>query len=726
MTAHASRMTPLLCGLAALQGNAFAQDAGLEEIIVTAERRAQSVQDVPSSVAAFSAESLNRSGIATSVDLQLRTPGMLVSTNGSFGQPYIRGIGSEIINPGTEAPVAMFLDGAYQPRATAAIVDFYDIERVEVLKGPQGTLYGRNATGGAINVVTRNPEDDFGIEADALFGNYDRVRVRAAANAPVGAGGLRLSGMYIDRDGYSENLLTGETLDSEDLWSVRGKLRLPLGDGFEAIATVEHHKEDSTRNNAAKIIDDPDLPLPVRDFAPLLGYVYPGVPADPREVRFDFQPRIFLEQTRANLTLTWSLGFADLQSITGYTALENIGDFDLDGTEINFAYDREADESDAFSQSFLLKSTGDGRLEWLAGLEYLSEDASQNFDARLPLLGPPSDIPLGPDSPLAGFIWDSDVSSEAAAVFVEGKFALFDRVKLIAGVRYTDESKEADFTQTIIDPFGIITGGAVVGTIVIPAQPEESWDAWTPRVGVEFRPVEDTLLYATITRGFKSGGFNLLNNAETFDPEEITSYEAGVKSTWLDDRLRTNLAAFFYDYTDLQVNQFTGVSNFITNAAESEISGAELDLLWQPSGSFAIDLVLAYLDATYEDYFNGQVDLSGNRMPKAPEFTASGGLEYQTTLAGAGSLMLRIEARYQSDTNFDQFETPELVQDSYTLANARLTYESEDARWRVSLYGNNLGDEEYVQSMVRVDTVFGTIATYAAPRTYGVEVGFSY
>jgi iron complex outermembrane receptor protein len=490
------------------------ENAGLDEIIVTAGRRAESLQDVAASVTAFTPESLSRSGINTTVDLQLRTPGLLVSTNGSFGQPYLRGIGSDVINPGADAPVAVFIDGAYQPRPTSAITDFFDVERVEVLKDPQGTLYGRNATGGAIRLVTRDPGEEFAAEADALFGNYERRRVRAAANLPLGdAAAVRVAGYYAERDGFTRNLFTGRRLDDEDLWGVRAKLRIASTERFSLVAGAERVREDSTRNNAAKVVDSPALPLPVRDLAPLLGYAPPAIPADPFEVRVDFQPRTFLEQTRANATAEWKLAAVTLTSITGYTRVRNVGDFDLDATEIDFSYDREADRSRSYTQTLQLSSADTARLSWIAGVEYLNERASQNFDARLPLFGPPSPIRLGPASPVAGFVWDSSLRTRAASAFLDGGYEMTPRLTVSAGVRYSREKKDAGFTQTLIDPFGILTGGASLafgGRIVIPAQPQRTFEAWTPRVRIEFRPADDLLLYAAATRGFKSGGFNLI------------------------------------------------------------------------------------------------------------------------------------------------------------------------------------------------------------------------
>jgi len=702
---------------------------GLEEIVVTAQKRAQNLQDVPAAVSAFTPETLAVSGIEDTISLQTRTPGLLVSTNGPYGQPYIRGVGSDIINPGTDAPVAVFEDGAYQPRPNAAITEFFDIDRVEVLKGPQGTLYGRNASGGAISIVTHDPDKSFYTDADASVGNFARMTFRGALNTPVtDEVGFRLAAMYTGHDGYSRNLETDNRVDNENLWGVRAKLKYTPTDDLTIVLTGERTREHDSRNLIEKIVDSPDLPLPVRDLAPVVGYPTPTIPADPRSVRNDFPNNQVVNQTRANAIVTWELPFVELRSTTGYTDVDNTGVLDLDGTEINFSYDREQDHSKSIDESLQASSRLPGPFQWLAGLEYFHETGGQNFDARLPLFGPDSPVVFGYGSPRAGFVWDSSITTRATSGFIDGSYALSSKLTLNAGVRYSTEHKEATFLETLVDPFGVLTG--VPGTLQIPALPRATFNAWTPKFRLEYRPVEDVLMYASATRGFKSGGFNLMNTGEEFQPEKIWSYEVGLKATWLDNRLRTNAAAFYYNYKDLQVNQFSGVSNLVTNAANSKIDGLEIEMLAKPAEALQTDLSIAYLDATYRDYFTHDaadptgplIDLSGNRMPKAPKVTVNAGLQYGLPLSTA-HLIVRGEARYQSLVYFDQFDTPELTQGGFTTFNARLTYEAAE-HWSVALFCQNLTDKLYRQSMVRVDNVFGTTAFFGAPRTYGIE--FSY
>jgi iron complex outermembrane receptor protein len=717
-----------LCSALADPTTDSATGAALEEVVVTAEKRTQNLQDVPASVAAFTPEALAQSHINDTVALQLLTPGLLVTTNGDNGQPYIRGIGSGIINPGTDPPVAIFIDGAYQPRPISAISQFFDDERVEVLKGPQGTLYGRNATGGAISIITQDPTQELGGDADLQLGNYRAEVARAAFNAPLSDDtAIRISGFYASHEGYTENAFNGSRIDNQNLWGTRVKLRYAPSSRLTLVVSGEYTRENDSRGLAEKVVDDPSLPLPVRDLAHDFGYPTPVFPADPFVIYNDFPDQQLVTQARANATLTYTMDAMEFKSITAFTRVADDYIDDLDGTQINFSYEGVTDFSDTFTQNFQLSSTDKSPLQWLAGLEYLHEGGGQNFDARVPYFGPASSNPFGVAAP-AGFIWYSTIRTNAASALVDLKYDLLPRLTVSAGVRYSWEKKSADFLETVIDPYGIITGTAG-GIFETPAHPEQTWRASTPKFGLEFRPLDATLLYLTVTKGFKSGGFNLMNTAETFQPETIWSYEVGMKSTWLDERLRTNLAAFYYDYKNMQVEQFSGVTNLVTNAASSHIEGVEAQIDAKATEVLTVDLGLAYLHGKYESYLTtnandptgGQVNLGGNWLPEAPQFTATVGSNLRIPLESNGSLSARGEVRYQSKIYFDQFNTPQLTQDGYAIVNGRLTYTPARGGWDVAAYGENLTDKYYRQGMVRVDNVFGTIAFYGVPRTFGIE-----
>ncbi len=717
-----------LCSALADTTTDSASGVALEEVVVTAEKRTQNLQDVPASVTAFTPEALAQSHIDDTVALQLLTPGLLVTTNGDDGQPYIRGIGSGIINPGTDPPVAIFIDGAYQPRPISAISEFFDDARVEVLKGPQGTLYGRNATGGAISIITQDPTQEFGGDADLQLGNYRSELARAALNVPLSDDtAVRFSGFYASHEGYTENAFNGSRVDNQNLWGARVKFRYAPSSRLTLVITGEYTRENDSRGLAEKVVDDPSLPLPVRDYAPALGYPTPVIPANPYVIYNNYPDQQLVTQARVNATLTYTTDTMEFKSITGFTRVADDYIDDLDGTQINFSYEGVRDFSDTITQNFQLSSTTQSPLQWLAGLEYLHEGGGQNYDARLPYFGPASSDPFGATAP-AGFIWNSTIGTSAVSGLVDLKYELLPRLTASAGVRYSWERKNADFLETVIDPYGLITGTSG-GIFETPAHPEQAWSAWTPKFGLEFRPLEATLLYLTVTKGFKSGGFNLMNTAETFQPETIWSYEVGMKSTWLDQRLRTNLAAFYYDYKNMQVEQFSGVTNLVTNAASSHLEGVEGQIDAKATELLTLDLGVAYLHAKYESYLTtnandptaGQVNLGGNWLPEAPEFTGTAAANIRIPLQSNGSLTARGELRYQSKIYFDQFNTPQLTQDGYAIVNGRLTYTPSHGNWDIAAYGENLTDKVYRQGMVRVDNVFGTIAFYGVPRTFGID-----
>jgi iron complex outermembrane receptor protein len=704
----------------ALMGSALAADNGLalEEITVTAERRAASLQEVALAITAFSGEQLDRSAIQTTVDLQYRTPGLVFTTNAAMGQPYIRGIGTDIINVGTDPSVAVHVDGIYQTRASASLVDLFDIERVEVVKGPQGTLYGRNASGGAINIISKDPSYDLEAAGDFLYGNYDKVRVRGMINVPLldDKISFRASGFFTERDGFTKDVLRNVKMDDEDVWAVRAKLRFDLSEDVSLTLGADHMIERSTRNLAPKV--NPNLPSPARD---LFGA---DISQDPRIVQYNHDLYTNLDHTSFSAHLEWDLGGVVFKSISGYTDAKNRVELDIDATEVDFTWDYENEDVKVFSQEFQLVSDNGGKFEWVVGAFYLHEKAQQRFQVFITPLGADMDYPV-------------ENRVDAYALFGQGSYHVTDKLRLTAGLRYSYEKKDADFLNIVTDPFGALTGEP--GVYVMQSNPKESWNAWTPKFGIDYFVNDDVMVYVSATRGFKSGGFNLTGSGEQFDPEYIWSFEGGFKSTLWDKRLRLNVAAFYYDYKDLQVNRFNpatgGATTSVTNAASAEVKGLEAEVLALIAQGLELDLGVAVLDAKYKDFLSANPDapdpfedqdLSGNTLPRSPKFSLSAGLQYTHPLSNYGNLTWRGEAKYQSHIWFDQFNSADVEEDDYVLLNAFVTFESADERWRVQAYGRNLTDKLYRQSVIRATSLIGTLDFWGAPRTYGLEVGFRY
>ncbi|RIK92375.1 MAG: hypothetical protein DCC73_13345 [Proteobacteria bacterium] len=697
-----------------------ADSLALEEIIVTAERREASLQNVPISIAAFTGQQLQKSGLQTTMDLQTRTPGLVFSTNTALGQPYIRGIGTDIINVGTDPSIAVHIDGHYQTRSTAAVQDFFDVERVEVVKGPQGTLYGRNASGGAINIITNSPSNELEAAGDISYGNYGRISVHGMVNVPIldDKVALRVAGFRTNRDGFSYDVLRNTDVDDDDVWAVRGKLRMELTETVTLTLGADHSEVRGARNGAPTV--DPDSPAPARD---LFGA---AVNTDPRVVQYNNDFYTHIDHTNLSAHLEWDLGSVLLKSITGYTDAKNRIELDIDATEIDFTWSNENEDINAFTQELQLSSKSDGNLEWIFGAFYLHEKAKQRFHVFI------SPLAADLDYPVANRV-------DAYALFGQASYRVTESLRLTAGLRYSYEKKKGDFLYIVTDPFGLLTGVAGGGVFVSQSAPEESWKAWTPKFGIDYFVNDDVMLYVSATRGFKSGGFNLLGSGEQFDPEYIWSYEGGLKSMLFDKRLKLNLAAFYYDYTNLQVNRFNpatgGATTSVTNAASAEVKGIEAEALALISEGLELDMSVALLDAEYKTYFTANPDapdpfidqdLSGNTLPRSPKFSFGAGLQYTHDLANYGRLTLRGEARYQSHIWFDQFNSENVEEDNYTLLNAFLTFESQDERWRAQIYGRNLTDKLYRQNVIRATSIIGTLDIWSAPRTYGLEVGFRY
>jgi iron complex outermembrane receptor protein len=695
--------------------------SALEEVIVTAERREANLQNVPIAITAVSGEALDRSAVRSTVDLQTMTPGLILTTNAVQGQPYIRGIGSDILNVGTDGSVAVHVDGVYQSRPSSAVQDFLDVQRVEVVKGPQGTLYGRNATGGAINIITNDPEHEFGGRVDLNLGNYSKYGGDAVVNVPIvdDKVALRVAVLGSSRDGFTHNLLDGSTSDGEGLWAYRAKLRFDPRSDLSIILAGDAVRENSDRNLGPKV--DASLPSPAVDF---FGAV---IPAGPRDVRYDNPTWSRKYADAGTLKIEWNAGPVVLRSLTSLNDLEFHVNLDIDATEVPFTWDTVHEQSRVVSEELQLASRPGGKLDWMVGLYYLDEKARQTFHIYF--------------TPFQADINYSDVRNDtkASALFGQLTYKPADRMRITAGARYSSEKRNAHFHEIVNDPFGILTG--IPGGALLDLQNDSSqtWHAWTPKLGIDYAFTPDVMAYASVTRGFKSGGFNLLGSGEVFQPEFIWSYDAGFKSTFLDRRLRMNLSAFYYDYSDLQVNRFNpatgGATSTVTNAASAEIKGFEAELLAMLAPRLELDSSLALLDAKFKRFETSNPDaadpfalqqLGGNTLPRAPKVTATLGLQYTAALGGGRSLALRGEARYQGHIWFDQFNATDVDQSAFTLLNGFATLRGAEDRWHVQLYGRNLTDRLYKQSVVRATSLIGTLDFWGAPRTFGAEVGYRF
>ena len=686
----------------------------IEEVLVTAQKRVTNLQDTALTITAFTGDDLAKSGINNSMDLQLRTPGLVMSSNGGWGLPYLRGVGTDIIGPGVDSGVAIYVDGVYQARNAGKIQQLVDVARVEVLKGPQGILYGRNAIGGAINIISRAPTEELTGSVGIELGSFDQTTLRGSISGPLldNKVSARLSFVDTSDDGYTEDLLNGDRYQFTDTSSVRGSLAFSLADNLEARINASW---SDTKSAFAYTPINPDT-------NPLFTVWGATITGDSRKVLNDHPNQQQTEEWGVNARLDWDLGGLIMTSITAFNNNEHTLICDLDGTEVSiiscgstsFNDEPFKEKSDFFSQELVLTSQNAGRLEYTALLYYMREDASLFGRNDLPLFG------------LLTRTY-ADVEAEAIAVAGQLSYALTDQLSLTGGIRVSHEKKSIVNSKTDID--GVLIGAA---------DDKGSWTVATPKVVIQYTLTDDIMVYASATRGFKSGGFNAFEIQGSFDEETLWSYETGLRSILLEQRLRANLTVFHYDYEDLQINQWqtvpSGILGTVTNAGQASSTGAELELLVKPADNFQLEVGLAWLDAEFDQFVSidpdraaeGRLDRAGNALPRAPDFTASIAAEYSARVGNAGILTLRGEYFYRDEMFITQFEDDRAGVESIAITNARLSFESNNGRWNAAIYGKNLGDEDYAQHIITIQALLGQVAVFAPPRTYGVQFDYNF
>lgn len=742
MNKQLSLYAAVFAALAAGSGPALAQGTDqvmLSEVVVTASKRETTLQDVSIAVTAYSGEALEDLAVGDIEGLAVQTPSFAFSKAGGEAQIYIRGVGTNIFGVGADPSVAVNLDGVYLGRTNMGLSQFLDIDRVEILRGPQGTLYGRNATGGAINLVSRMPTRDFEGYVGAGVGEFDRVELQAALGGPINdQWGFRLATRLMQDDGYTDDLDPNgaNKLDDNGVHAYRAILQFTPNDAFTATLIGEY--TDFSNGNTSVIPRD-DLGL-----AETLGAVPTG---SIHKERNDLPTFFDWDSSGVTLTFDWELGGGvTLSSITAWKDYQSDFLFNTDGTEIDVTRSNFKYESDQLSEELRLAIDISDRWNLVIGGFLFSEDKTGGLGLVRASL-----------SPQRSFIIPSENDTDAWALFAEGNFQLTDKFNLIAGIRYSEEEKE-DYSAFFLafDVLGLESPGPFTPAGA-PRVASDSWDAWTPKLGLEYRASEDLLYYATATRGFKSGGYNSLQPSNPpYDPEFIWAYEIGAKSQFADDRIRLNAAAFYYDYTDLQVSTFLNNLTFITNAAQATVLGVEVELQARPTSRLELGLALSWLDAEYDEFLTAfgsdpctpvppatsctrplrEYDASGNTLVNAPEWKANATAQYTVPLGSGGSVVLFGQLSYQDDVYFTQINEPEVGQEAFTLVDARAAWLNAGGTVELAAFGKNLTDEEYFHNGVRFTSTsdpakdvyqIGNALGYPSPgRTWGVQATYRF
>ena len=701
----------------ALPQAAFSQSSALEEVIVTAERRAQDAQDVPIALTIIGGSEISPSGISSISDVALKTPN-LTFTQFNIGEPqlFLRGLGTTIDSAGADPTVSVFIDDVYVGRSAGATSDLYDLERIEVLRGPQGTLYGRNVTGGAISIVTKRPSEEFEAKLGVTVGNYGLTVLRGLVDGPIGdnlAGNLSFSKR--DRDGYAYSNRSGQELDDADNFSLRGKLLWDISDNTELLLGFDYSTDDN--NGQCRNLTKLDNPAGDHNaggvFVPVLKQIKADTNSeDPRTCAmtieqyaerdvFGLSARLQMEFTN-DLSLTSITAYRELE----YSWLQELGGLDSPPNLLSVE-DNEGDDADQISQEFRLTKDGD-RLFWVAGAYYFKENVDRF--ANVPIF-------FGPGSPVApGALldrsWLQSATNTSMALFGQVVWSMTDALALTLGGRHTWDEKEMD------NAYYSSPGNEVYNFKGL----EESWDEFTPRVTVDWQVTDDHMLFATWSKGYKSGVFISQNTtaalAETpLEPEEATNMEIGAKTRWFDNRLQFNLVYFDLENENQQLfrlENFTLVSeNFGT-----ESSGIELDFIAALGKNLTLSGMYASLDA---EIVGGQ--FAGNVAPRSPDYKYSVALNYNAALGNGGILDFDASVSYSDNWYMEATNQGVSYMDDYSIVDASVRYTSSGGNWEVTLWGKNLSDE-LVTSHSIVSSFGGSVELFAPPRTYGVTANY--
>lgn len=712
--------TAVLAGAAC--GAAMAEE-GRDEIIVSARKSEERLQDVPASISVVSKEQMKEQGVAEIRDLQYAIPNFSMNGADTSVQPSItlRGINVDQRSVGIEAGYGVYIDGVIAGRVSALNQDVLDIERVEVLRGPQGTLFGRNTIAGAINIVTSTPGDElrFGVTGEA--GNYDMWRGSGYVSGPIAPGLLygKASVSVTKRDGFVDNVTTGDTPENEDRWSARGGLRFTPAPNFTISLSGDYLNRDRISYLNEILEEAPNGGTP-----PGFLDAFPGVAPGIRTINANRDRREDQESGGGSATVEWALSEAlTLTSVTAYRESESVYGSDYDNRAADFSQFNLSLDEEGFSQEVRLATNRIGNIRFLVGGYYFDGSSSQE-----------QAIVTGADAPLLGFPADFAVSSNEGTVdtttyaaFANGDWYVTDRLTLNAGVRYTHEKKDLLFSiADLFTPF-----------VVVDYTDELSSDDISPTVSAIYALTPDLNVYGTVSQGFKSGGWNaefVTNLDIAFDEEKVTNYEIGFKGAWLDGALRANLAAFYLDYRDLQVTQTDPNTNrpFTTNAGQAESLGAELELAAEPFEGLTFDLGVGYAHATYKDYTLGSVQYDGNRLVNSPLWTLNASAMYRTPLPALGADgYLRFDFGYRSMSYDSAANLMTRMTPANQNLNARLGIRRGKAE--LSVFADNILDREQYRNFFSGDTLIAgvipatlTTANYTPPRTYGVRISFDY
>ena len=768
--------------LAAIIGlDAAAQQPVLEEVIVVAQKREESLQETAIAITALTSDMFDSLNISNSGDYEAIVPSL--SVRDEPARLSLRGVGRVTNSLGTEPGIAVYVDQVYNSEiGTLSRATSLTTERVEVLRGPQGTLFGRNATGGAVNVTSKRPTQDFEHHLRATVGNYDTVNLGASSSGPITDSlGYRVYAYQQTRDGYIENQ------SGDDIWDLENsgygaQLSWDISDTLNLWVSYARDETDDSRSGLLSpgvLITSYETELPTQDgFFYSEQYQWSKANPTVKDIyKIDYNDVLRAKDDDNNkftAHLTWNLDAMTVRYIGSYIENEftgESGDFGFTSNPDVRGLESVEQVQDSSSHEVQFISESASALQWVAGLYYWEEDKSQPYRAYTPTaffldytvdaveFTNPATLQANPGRDQVR--QQADLDSESWAAYADVNYNFNESWKLTVGVRYTRDEKTGFESQFIAaDVLAVPGANALIPVWQALGFPEnccgflvldeninqrdlkDEWSNVSGRVVLDYTPSDDTLIYASIANGYKAGGFNLgtLTPDPTFDEETVLSYEIGYKGTF-NDVLRLNAAAYFYDYSDMQVrvprltDQNLPVQE-LTNAAESEVFGLELEATWLATGNLTFIANYSYLDGEYTDFCcivdtigdptGDPKDLSGNPLIQAPENKFFVNASYAIPTSSAGEWVLSGSYSWVDERQYDAFDTPETLADSYYRLDGMVTWFSPSSAWRVILSGRNLTDEETYTSLNRLNSTGALTAWPNAPRTYSLEVQYDF
>jgi iron complex outermembrane recepter protein len=721
----------------------------LTEVVVTAQRRKQLAIKAPLAITALSGTQLQSQQLTDVDDLQALSPGIRDGETNGVNRLFIRGIGLNAFASGAESSTAFYQDGLYIGRPSFQLTDFFDVDRIEVLRGPQSILYGRNATAGAVNVISRAPTDELSGYLDETAGNYNLHQTQGALSGPLTPDHVLLGRIAFDlvnRSGYGWDEAQNHPVNNANEQSVRGTLELKPSDALDIkLIGFWHHEGDNDYYTmaygpypGATLAGLSATQIPAA-FPPYTGGVIPAGIAvlNSQNAATDLAGNT---NHRSLQMITMPIDFRvndnlALHSVTGWLNGNRHNGTDSENTSAglgNTFYNERSNE--ASEEAWATFHTS--RWDVVGGADYYHERVG-NYVL----------VPFAQFGPSVNYIQQGQMPIKAYAAYAQATYSILQKLRLTAGGRYSEERRTSTgsfasiaFMPSPVNPLGLVQ---VAPT---PIDQGKTWSDFTPMGRMEYDFTENTLAYFSYTQGFKSGTFNVGQINPPIDPEKITSYELGAKSLTLNGRLELTGAGFYYNYTNLQVNKIIGIATVTTNAAAAKVKGVEMQVRARPVAGLGLDGSLTYLNTEFTSFYSinsltpaltglpaadfaapGQ-NLSGNMLPGAPKLTADAGFDYTADVPTGGSVTGQADASYASRIFFSEFNDPVLSQSPVTKINASLRYDSADGKWYVGAWGKNLTNRLVWNNKALGIQLWGypIYGSVDPPRTFGVTAGVKF